>query len=78
MAISVYVRSADKLLHKTEVDFAQRMVQRIVNVVQYDKQLPVVEVRLFLNGEPYILPLEISAQLRWTKKDKTFTYKSYY
>lgn len=28
MAISVYTPSADKLLHRTEVDFSKRMVQK--------------------------------------------------
>ena len=57
-------------------DFSIRTIQQIVTIVQYDKQLPVVEVKLFLNGEPYILSDDMSAQIRWIKKDRTFTYKS--
>ena len=49
MAISVYSPPDNVIVHKTEVDFTQRMVQRVVNIVQYDKQhaLVVEGERLF-------------------------------
>ena len=76
MAISVYSPPDNVILHKTEVDFTQRMVQRVVNIVQYDKHMPVVEVKLYLNGEPYKIPLSIeNAKIRWSKRDKKFTYE---
>ncbi len=75
MAIDIYTPSADSLIHKTEVDFSKRMVQHQVNVVQYDKNLPIVEVKLYLNGDRYILPENSTVSVRWSKKDRTFTYK---
>jgi len=46
-------------------------------VVQYDKQLPIVAVELYLSGNLYTLPATMDVKIRFgEKKDKTFIYKN--
>lgn len=75
MAIITYIPDSSSILHETKADFVQRDIVEYVHVVQYDKNLPLLAVDLFMDGEPYILPNDSFIKIRWGKKDHTFVYK---
>ena len=56
MAVKLYTPDANVIVHETKVDFRRRVVQRQVNLVQYDKSMPVIAVQLCSNGNEYVLP----------------------
>lgn len=76
MSINEYVPSSDKKIHKTSVDFILRNCAREIHIVQYDKSQPIVEVELYNCGLRYTLPANAVMNLRFSKPDKTFVYKS--
>ena len=76
MAINEYIPSRDKKIHKTSVDFILRNCAREIHIVQYDKSQPIVEVELYNCGLRYTLPANAVMNLRFSKPDKTFVYKS--
>ncbi|MCI6883106.1 MAG: hypothetical protein MR841_08695 [Lactobacillus johnsonii] len=76
MAINEYIPSSDKKIHKTSVDFILRNCAREIHIVQYDKSQPIVEVELYNCGLRYTLPANAVMNLRFSKPDKTFVYKS--
>lgn len=77
MAIETYTLPEDRtvIVHETKVDFNQRCLQKTIHIMQYDKSLPIISVKLFSNGEPYVLPESAELRVRWGKRDRTFVYK---
>ena len=75
MAISTYTVPDGRVVHSTKVDFVKRIIQNPINVVQYDKSLPIIEVELFSNGYSYVLPSNADMNIRFGKKDHTFVIK---
>ena len=74
MAVKLYTPDANVIVHETKVDFRRRVVQRQVNLVQYDKSMPVIAVQLCSNGNEYVLPENASAYIRFGKRDHTYVY----
>ena len=75
MAISVYTPPSDRLLHNTEVDFGGRYkLGTPVHLMQYDKSLPIVVVKLYMNGIPFKLASGASVNIRVGKRDGTTVY----
>ena len=74
MAVKLYTPDANVIVHETKVDFRRRVVQRQINLVQYDKSMPVIAVQLCSNGNEYILPENASAYIRFGKRDHTYVY----
>ena len=75
MAISVYTPPSDRLLHNTEVDFGGRYkLGNPVHLMQYDKSLPIVVVKLYMNGIPLKLAPGASVNIRVGKRDGTTVY----
>jgi hypothetical protein len=74
MAVKLYTPNANVIVHETKVDFRRRVVQRQVNLVQYDKSMPVIAVQLCSNGNEYVLPENASAYIRFGKRDHTYVY----
>ena len=70
MAINNYTPTG--IVHEVAVDFQKRPVSKPIHVVQYDDTLPVLAVHLHSNGQPYILPQDGNANLRFGKPDHTF------
>lgn len=69
-AVNPYTPAQDRIIHVTEVDFNSRTsVFRPVHVVQYDNQLPILEVTLHNNGQDYVLPSGAYSNIRFRKKD---------
>lgn len=74
MAVKLYTPDDNVIVHETKVDFRRRVVQRQVNLVQYDKSMPVIAVQLCSNGNEYVLPENASAYIRFGKRDHTYVY----
>lgn len=56
--MNIYIEKEYDIIHNTKVDFIVRPAiksENIVHVVQYDKSLPIVKVRLYRNNEEYEL-----------------------
>lgn len=77
MAVPVITNLDSSLIvHETKADFVKRDIIECVNIVQYDENLPVLAIKLFMDGETYTLPSEASVSLRWGKPDRTFIIKN--
>ena len=74
MSVKIYTPDANVIVHETKVDFRRRVVQRQINLVQYDKSMPVIAVKLCSNGNDYVLPENASAYIRFGKRDHTYVY----
>ena len=74
MSVKLYTPDANVIVHETKVDFRRRVVQRQVNLVQYDKSMPVIAVQLCSNGNEYVLPENANAYIRFGKRDHTYVY----
>ena len=74
MAVKLYTPDANVIVHETKVDFRRRVVQRQINLVQYDKSMPVIAVQLCSNGNEYVLPENANAYIRFGKRDHTYVY----
>lgn len=75
MAISVYTPPSDRLLHNADVDFGGRnKLGSPVHLMQYDKSLPIVAVKLYLNDIPFKLSSGASVNIRVGKRDGTTVY----
>ncbi len=73
MAISTYNPPATKIVHWTGVDFNSRPTSFApIHLVQYDQRLPIIAVNLYNNGQSYVLPANINANILVEKKDGTF------
>lgn len=74
MSVTLYTPDSNVIVHETKVDFRRRVVQRQINLVQYDKSMPVIAVQLCSNGNEYVLPENASAYIRFGKRDHTYVY----
>lgn len=74
MSVNLYTPDSNVIVHETKVDFRRRVVQRQINLVQYDKSMPVIAVKLCSNGNDYVLPENASAYIRFGKRDHTYVY----
>ena len=73
--MNIYIVSDNDIIHETSADFVLRSVAKEIHVVQYDNLLHIVKVKLYNNGERYVLPDDASVNLRFGKADHTFVYK---
>lgn len=74
MGMQQYTPDSNKIVHKTKVDFMRRIIPETIYLVQYDSLIPVIEVKLYSNGVPFIIPDNEGAEMsvRWgdgIKKD---------
>ena len=72
--INTYVENQKDIIHHTLVDFSLRPVPNEINIVQYDKSLPIVKVDLYQNGKRYQLEENDTIFVRFGKNDHTFVY----
>ena len=66
MPIQTYTVNDNDILHSVEVDFVKRPIAPPIHIVQFDNTLPIIEVELFENFSPYILPNNVSVWVRWS------------
>lgn len=66
---------SSRIFHETSVDFVTRRIEKPIHLLQYDKDLPIIEVSLYNNNEEYTLPNIANMNLRFSKRDGKFVYK---
>lgn len=78
MAVISYTPESFMIVHQTMVDFSHRTIEKPINLVQYDAEIPVIAVSLYLKGHPYTIPVSdtnITIKVRWGKKGNSYVYK---
>lgn len=78
MSMTLFTPSETDIIHKTKADLILRPVQNIIHIVQYDDQLPLIEVELYRMGHLYTLPEDAVVWIRWGVKDHAYTRKMAY
>ena len=75
MSVTTYTPPSDRIIHNTAVDFGERWsLGTAVNLMQYDKTLPIIAVSLYSGGQPYTIPSSADLNVRVGKSDGTKVY----
>ena len=75
MGVTTYMPPSDRIIHNTAVDFGERWsLGTAVNLMQYDKTLPIIAVSLYSGGQPYTIPSSTDLNARVGKSDGTKVY----
>lgn len=75
MGVATYTPPSDRIIHHTAVDFGERWsLGTAVNLMQYDKTLPIIAVSLYSGGQPYTIPSSADLNVRVGKPDGTKVY----
>ena len=75
MGVATYIPPSDRIIHNTAVDFGERWsLGTAVNLMQYDKTLPIIAVSLYSGGQPYTIPSSADLNARVGKSDGTKVY----
>ena len=75
MSVTTYIPPSDRIIHNTAVDFGERWsLGTAVNLMQYDKTLPIIAVSLYSGGQPYTIPSSADLNARVGKSDGTKVY----
>lgn len=75
MGVATYTPPSDRIIHHTAVDFGERWsLGTAVNLMQYDKTLPIIAVSLYSGGQPYTIPSNADLNVRVGKPDGTKVY----
>lgn len=74
MSVNTYTPDSTKIIHNTSVDFVTRYINTPVHLVQYDNSAPIIAVKLYSNGTPYVIPSGMDVNVRIKKPDGTFIY----
>ena len=75
MGVATYIPPSDRIIHNTAVDFGERWsLGTAVNLMQYDKTLPIIAVSLYSGGQPYTIPSSADLNVRVGKSDGTKVY----
>ncbi len=75
MSVTTYNPPANRIIHNTAVDFGERWsLGTAVNLMQYDKTLPIIAVSLYSGGQPYTIPSSADLNVRVGKPDGTKVY----
>lgn len=75
MSVITYTPPSDRIIHNTAVDLGERWsLGTAVNLMQYDKTLPIIAVSLCSSGQPYTIPSSADLNIRVGKPDGTKVY----
>ena len=75
MGVTTYIPPSDRIIHNTAVDLGERWsLGTAVNLMQYDKTLPIIAVSLYSGGQPYTIPSSADLNVRVGKPDGTKVY----
>lgn len=75
MATGTYILSTYDIVHQVNVDIVLRnSVPEPIHLVQYDKTLPILEVKIWKNGSEYEIPDPAIVSIRLEKPDKHVVY----
>lgn len=71
-----YIPDVWRILQNTSVDFGGlRSVAEQIHLVQYDRELPIVAVQLFIEGKRLEVSSSDTVKVRWKNPDGTVVYK---
>lgn len=74
MSVNVYTPDSTKIIHNTSVDFVTRYINNPVHLVQFDNSTPIIAIKLYSNGTPYVIPEGMNVNIKIRKPDKTVIY----
>ena len=64
-----------RIVHEVNADFIRPFIQKPVRLMQYDRSLPILAIKLYQNRVPFIMDPSWTAKIRWSKPDTTIVYK---
>ena len=73
-AATIYTPPATSIVHQTSASMTDRAPSTPVHLTQYDTTMPVIEVALIANGQPYSVPAGAAVNVRLAKPDGTYVY----
>lgn len=73
-AATGYTPPATSIVHQTSASMTDRAPSTPVHLTQYDTTMPVIEVALTANGQPYSVPSGAAVNVRLAKPDGTYVY----
>ena len=73
-AATIYTPPATSIVHQTSASMTDRAPSTPVHLTQYDTTMPVIEVALIANGQPYTVPSGAAVNVRLAKPDGTYVY----
>lgn len=68
MSMDIYTPSENDIIHETSIDFVKRIIVVPIYLVQYDRSLPLVAVKLLNNGKDYVVPQNCDVWIKWAFK----------
>lgn len=71
---ATYTPPETAIVHAAEASLTQRGVPSVVHIVQYDRTMPILAVRLSADGAPYAVPAGAAVNFRAKKPDGTHVY----
>ena len=75
MAIGSYTPGSDVIVHKATVDFERRTtICKPVHLVQYDDRMPVIEIEVKKDGQPYALPEGCDVNFKVGKRNRKYAF----
>lgn len=64
-----------RIVHEVNADFIRPFTQKPVRLMQYDRSLPILAIKLYQNRVPFVIDPSWNAKIRWSKPDSTIVYK---
>ncbi len=74
--LKIFTPNEYQVVHKVNVDFGYKSIPVPVYLVQFDRDIPVIEVTLHNFGKTYVVPDGATVNIKFKKKDNTFVYKN--
>lgn len=75
MSVPVYIPENNRIIHLTQADFINRRVSKPIYVVQYDKNLSLIAVKLYADANVYKIPDNIDIKIRWGLNNGKYVHK---
>lgn len=64
-----------RIVHEVNADFIRPFMQKPVRLMQYDRSLPILAIKLYQDRAPFAINPSWNAKIRWSKPDTTIVYK---
>ena len=65
-----------RILHEVNADFIRPFNQKPVRLMQYDRSLPILAIKLYQDRTQFAMDPSWTAKIRWSKPDSTIVYKT--
>lgn len=64
-----------RIVHEVNADFIRPFMQKPVRLMQYDRSLPILAIKLYQDRSSFQINPSWNAKIRWSKPDTTIVYK---